>query len=1022
MNTTARIALLIQSGLTCCTAWGAVERDPVEIGKWPPTYNGGVFGVVTHEQYAYCAMGGASFGTLVVDVSNPTNPVPAAFQQDRSISFILGNLAYGGGPGSSEGKFCFEVSDLSDPVHPQPLGCYETVYGWRNVVVSDNHAYLVGGNVLQVMDVSDPANPQRVGLLTGGPLSTFEDVAVSGSYAYVADQRSALLVLDVSNPASPQMITNFPVTSFPTALWLANDHAFINTIHGTLLVIDLSNPASPQTVAEHIGTSFGVVSENRAYALRFDGLQVFDISDPANPKPDALYNFDWSRGYASLIAVSGDHAYLGGSEGLQVIDTKPPGSGPVTIGTLDTHFSSRFGPGFFANDRLLVPGRHKLFVLDVNEPGVPTLVGQYALPSDVAWVPPHVGWIQWTGSGDVAHASYRQLGGPVFLELIDVSDPQTPQFLARYEGPEAIAHSHVVSGNLVFLTHATDSSGTPISSWTGGFEVIDIGDPSNPQRIGSYNTTGRVHHAHLAGDHLFLAFEQRNDVPDGYELIDISIPSAPQFVKFMHPGRIDLIAGNRAYVRYATGDDSGTDVLDVSDPANPKLLRRWPGVNGITSVSDDRACFHPGTALEPWSGLLDLTVPASPRLLTRFGFGGRAPTVSGNHAFVPGIGAVRVFDLTSPANPRHTGRSFTGSEARAVSISGSHAYVADGANGLSVIDVSDSSSPQPAGGVDTPGSATDVFVSGQYAYVADWDGGLRVINISNPANPQFVAALALPDHDVNFPEVAERVVVSGHHAYVTGFGFHTIDVSNPLQPVRLGGYRPPGGATGVFVSGDHAYVTGYGLHIVDVSDPASPQLVGRFDPFPGLRFQNVFVAANYAYVANDSSLLFVVEVSDPANPRRENDFFADSSIRDIFISGSTAYLASPFAGLHVLDISDPAEARRVGGNPTLWSESGLMDITLSGQQVYVLTGRELHILNLYQPPDALRLEPLPALLPGSFRFLLHGAAGTTGQIERSDNVQTWTDWLPFSLGDGPVEFSDPTAGSRAVRFYRAVSP
>jgi LVIVD repeat len=42
------------------------------------------------------------------------------------------------------------------------------------------------------------------------------------------------------------------------------------------------------------------------------------------------------------------------------------------------------------------------------------------------------------------------------------------------------------------------------------------------------------------------------------------------------------------------------------------------------------------------------------------------------------------------------------------------------------------------GGYDTSGTAFGVAVSGNYAYVADADAGLQVIDINNPANPQRV--------------------------------------------------------------------------------------------------------------------------------------------------------------------------------------------------------------------------------------------------------------------------------------------
>jgi hypothetical protein len=71
------------------------------------------------------------------------------------------------------------------------------------VAVSGNYAYLADEYAgVQVIDVSKPSNPQRIGGYdtSGRALG----VAVLGNYAYVADYLAGLQVIDVSNPANPQ--------------------------------------------------------------------------------------------------------------------------------------------------------------------------------------------------------------------------------------------------------------------------------------------------------------------------------------------------------------------------------------------------------------------------------------------------------------------------------------------------------------------------------------------------------------------------------------------------------------------------------------------------------------------------------------------------------------------------------------------------------------------------------------------------------------------------------------------------
>ena len=73
-------------------------------------------------------------------------------------------------------------------------------------------------------------------------------------------------------------------------------------------------------------------------------------------------------------------------------------------------------------------------------------------------------------------------------------------------------------------------------------------------------------------------------------------------------------------------------------------------------------------------------------------------------------------------------------------------------------------------------------VSGNYACVADWGAGLQVIDVSNPAN-----CVRVGGYDTGF---AVGVAVSGNYAYVADLfaGLQVIDVSNPTNCVRVGGY------------------------------------------------------------------------------------------------------------------------------------------------------------------------------------------------------------------------------------------
>jgi hypothetical protein len=153
--------------------------------------------------------------------------------------------------------------------------------------------------------------------------------------------------------------------------------------------------------------------------------------------------------------------------------------------------------------------------------------------------------------------------------------------------------------------------------------------------------------------------------------------------------------------------------------------------------------------------------------------------------------------------------------------------------------------------------AYDVKVVGNYAYIALNQGGLAVFDISNPANPVRVGG-----YDTS--GWAYGVAVSGNYAYVADSeaGLQVIDVSNPANPVRVGGYDTSGAAAGVAVSGSYAYVADgrAGLEILDVSNPANPVHVGSRDTSRDTSGDalGVVVVADRIYVADGDNGLLVL--------------------------------------------------------------------------------------------------------------------------------------------------------------------
>ncbi|MFZ1596397.1 MAG: hypothetical protein WAW26_11110, partial [Anaerolineae bacterium] len=161
--------------------------------------------------------------------------------------------------------------------------------------------------------------------------------------------------------------------------------------------------------------------------------------------------------------------------------------------------------------------------------------------------------------------------------------------------------------------------------------------------------------------------------------------------------------------------------------------------------------------------------------------------------------------------------------------------------------------------------------------------------------------------------VIMAVDVQGSYAYVgVGPRLVILNVSDPAHPVLVGQSPAlPALVQGVSVVGSLAYVAdgSSGLQIIEVSNPANPILRGAYDT---PRFAvGVSVTGSLAYVADGASLQ-IIEASNPANPFLLGAYDTLGEAVGVSVVGSLAYVADEWDGLQIIDVSDPANPLLLG--------------------------------------------------------------------------------------------------------------
>lgn len=236
------------------------------------------------------------------------------------------------------------------------------------------------------------------------------------------------------------------------------------------------------------------------------------------------------------------------------------------------------------------------------------------------------------------------------LVVLDVSDPLNPRCVSRNDTNRRV-DALVLDGPHAFLA-------------AEGLIVMDISDPPNPQELSRYEIDSMATDIKVEGDYAFLAA-----VENGLLIFDVSNPEQPHMVSqttfpdaAVESASVDVTAidfvDQYAYVLVKGDYPYFIAILDVSDPAAPKVVRR----------------FVPESELNPW----DIVV-------------------HGQYAYLNGgLQYIDIVDVSDPLAPRLVGSVNTPGHPRQYVVEGDSVYVGDSFN-ISVIDVANPANPRVAG-------------------------------------------------------------------------------------------------------------------------------------------------------------------------------------------------------------------------------------------------------------------------------------------------------------------------------------
>ena len=286
------------------------------------------------------------------------------------------------------------------------------------------------------------------------PLCYVEDISVSGSYAYLADnfintpgnETHGLYVVDVSNPSQPKQAGFVKISSLQT-VHVSGAYLYVGT-PSRLYIYTLADPKSPVEVGVYGPANVTDVHVLGTYAYVADktgGLIVVNVANKSLPTLAGSVNppGDHSQG----VYVDGSYAYVTDTDsGLALVNVANPASPTVT-----TRFSTT--KSLVADDYAYAHAHasgNYLYVADLFGLRVFNVTNKSSIAKVSSFDPKGPGTHIWV-DGARAYLLDQENG----VRLIDIANPLAPKEFAYGDSP-GLARGIHLSGGYIYIADYAD--------------------------------------------------------------------------------------------------------------------------------------------------------------------------------------------------------------------------------------------------------------------------------------------------------------------------------------------------------------------------------------------------------------------------------------------------------------------------------------------------------------------------------------------------------------------------------------
>jgi hypothetical protein len=269
------------------------KEGPVEIGS----YRSSEYAHSLAKKGNYLFLINGRFGLEVIDVSNPENPDLVHVMSLNGYTHkivIAGDLAFVAA--GFEGMHILDISKPEDPKLLSTFQAYAPPQDQDNFDVDSTDRYV------DTEDYGDEREYSGGGSVdvTWQDIATSEgalDVAVRGSYAYIAYGSEGIVVADVSKPANPVKVSTTGLKNPAESIFLSH-----NTLYATIglegmNLIDIAHPETPNILSlihtRCYPRDVSVIKERAFVAdgvCAEDSLYVVSVADNRHPEVEQAFS------------------------------------------------------------------------------------------------------------------------------------------------------------------------------------------------------------------------------------------------------------------------------------------------------------------------------------------------------------------------------------------------------------------------------------------------------------------------------------------------------------------------------------------------------------------------------------------------------------------------------------------------------------------------------------------------------------------------------------------------------------